>query len=1107
MSYTVNDKVYTEHPIMDEIVYCCKLILSGIVVKNDVYANSFETQESVDNAEYYALIKEGKMQFAYCPFTYDSLKAYGYTPDQIIAYLDNRENIPEADRDDLVAFTSNYFIEHFEETNDYYRSFMGLPPYKTTQFDVYLTEDNFPANYDTSTVDFTLPIHKQPTNIIALLDSTGELERIRSNYIDSFSYSYLRYLGYKSLDDYKMRKAEKWEIMYLPSCEVIVRDRFVQLFIYNRNIYLRRFYQEAYTINNQHYENIMIINLLCQTFADMIVDVPEWYIRRDIFDTRSVQYFLESFGVAYYKEIPLKYQIRIVKNINKLIKYKSSNKNNQDILDIFNATEANIYKYFLYKRRLINPMTGKYIVSDDPEEEYDLKFVKVKLGDNFNDYIRNESYIFDYDTLTLLDKWWDGEENHDYIKHEHLIRDFTIEGTKYMGLEYTISMEDYLFQLMYFLGLIIDSRINTNYTDMRIAVPSLQESTQFNIGDLFLLLILLSYSFDGMYDNVRRPEDVEEPKTTPEPDFEFYEIYDGGYADLREYDIDLDGMFPDSPSRPKKSYGDYALGIDGGSSVFYSEITSREIYIDWMKPRFPELFIKDEFMEHGFNPDVDLEQIKEVIGRKHSTFNFEKGYTLEDFGVESFIVPKDITSISELLNVYNTNKKCYYNLLNKLRDAQTNDEFRVMKYVFDALFTKKFDYELYKVDGYDMSNLSELLKQRDFVLYNIYQSINAEQNIETRKDNIRAIIVDIVGTLEYYLSDDGLNYIFSFVSSYTFQDLIRYIYLMICFFKSYKVYFLDPQVTYVTSPYLDVSDRPREAIKNVKESIEYFDKLNTVDAAAITEILSCREDALYTIAKEVVDIYSIFEPDPDDDYDYDGMYADTDLEYKEADGGYADPMSCIPYIMLNAGPAQGGRMDLWDLNGANAENKINTLDVNGGYPLDLSYLRRDFYGTAGFNYIINGGSASTNTFMTKSARTRVIDRAISTDIRFSKQKYNSLQLKEDGIYFEDIWTDWSEFNETADDQRAFINAMNASCDHLNSVIDLIEDPDGLDNWIRYNRDVLLDPVYKLLRYDPDYGGLLAILNQYTDDRVEDLWNEFYAMDPMQSWGTIPDPEV
>ena len=88
---------------------------------------------------------------------------------------------------------------------------------------------------------------------------------------------------------------------------------------------------------------IMILLILAQTFNDMIVDTPEWYIRRDIFDIRSVQYFLESYGVKFFKEIPLKYQIRIVKNLNKLIKYKSSNKNFADILEIFAAKNTSIY--------------------------------------------------------------------------------------------------------------------------------------------------------------------------------------------------------------------------------------------------------------------------------------------------------------------------------------------------------------------------------------------------------------------------------------------------------------------------------------------------------------------------------------------------------------------------------------------------------------------------------------------------------------------------------------------------------------------------------------------------------------------------------------------
>ena len=1096
MSYTVKDKVYTEHPIMDEIVYNCKIILSSIVVKNDIYANSFETQESVDNAEYYALITEGKMQFAYCPFTYQSLKAYGCTPDEILSYTNDRYNIPESIRDDLVAFTCDYFMENFEEINDYYRSFMGLPPYNTTQFDVYLTEDNFPANYDTSTVDFSLPIHKQPINVISLLDSLGELTNIRNSYPNSFSYSYLRYLGDKKLDDYKMRKAEKWEILYMPFCEVLVKDRFTELFIYNRNIYLRRYYQEAFSVNNQHYENMMIINLLAQTFADMIVDVPEWYIRRDIFDARSVQYFLESYGVTYFKEIPLKYQIRIVKNINKLIKYKSSNKNNQDIVDIFGSSEANIFKYYLYKKRVVDPSTGKYIVSDDPSKEYELKFVKVKLGDNFDDYIRDNSYIYNYDELTLLDKWWDGEDEHETVKAEHLNRDFTIEGTKYMGLDYIISMNDYLFQLEYFIGMMLDSRTNYNFTDMKIAIPTIQESTLFNVTDLMVLLVALSYSFDDMDCKIRRPEDVEE-STNSEDTFGLFGFYDSGDDADREDEYDRIISSEISPSEDTLS--ELSTNIDDRSVIYYSEMISREVLLDWMKPRYPEIFINPVHMEYGFNPNANLDTIRDVVGRRHSAYHFDRGYTLEELGVDTYIVPTEIKSIPQLVNIYKTNKKCYDTLKVKLMNAQTNDEYRIFEYVFNELFTKKFDYDLYKNNGYDLEYYTEVLKKRDYVLYTLYTTLNAEQNIETRKDNIRALITDIVGTLEYYISDDGLNYIFSFISSYTFQDLIKYIYLVIGFFKSYKVYFLDPQVTYKADG--DYTIKARDAIKEIKEHWSRYDKLNTSDVAFIREFIGLFDQSLSGIVKEVVDIYSVFDPDPSDDYDYDGMYAGTDLEYKEADGGYADGSQSIPYIMLNAGSAQGGRLDLWDLNGSNAKDHINSLDVNGGYPLDLSDYRTDYFGKK-FSYVIDGGGASTNTFATRTTRTRVIDRAIQTEIKISGVQYNAMVAKEDGIYLADLWTSWDDFSEVTSDQVSFMEDFSYRYENLSRKIELIEHPEMIDVWILRARDRYLDPMYKILEYEDDLSDVVEDLKDYTDEQIDKLWKEFYAMDPLSSWGNF-----
>ena len=69
MPYTSNGKIITNNPIMDEIVYGCKLILKGIVVKNEYTAFLYETEETLQMAEYYTKCLNCTMTFAMFPFT------------------------------------------------------------------------------------------------------------------------------------------------------------------------------------------------------------------------------------------------------------------------------------------------------------------------------------------------------------------------------------------------------------------------------------------------------------------------------------------------------------------------------------------------------------------------------------------------------------------------------------------------------------------------------------------------------------------------------------------------------------------------------------------------------------------------------------------------------------------------------------------------------------------------------------------------------------------------------------------------------------------------------------------------------------------------------
>ena len=1087
MAYNINGKIYTSHPLMDEIVYNCKLILDNIVIKNDVLANDNEDLSFIDDVECYMMIKDGSISFSSFPFTENILTAFGYSNKLAKSILINKENVPNGDRDSLVSFACKYFMDNYEEKNNYYRMLMGLPEYGTNEYNVYIDKSYLPSNY-LKDVDFSKPLHEFDSSIISILQITGKISQLQKNYKGS-NYSYLKFLGDSSIELYKARKAKKYDILYMPSVESLVNDRFQELYNLNRDIFLKRTYSEAYSYNSDYYEQCIIIMILAQTFNDMIVDVPEWYIRRDIFDIRSVQYFLDSYGVEFFKEIPLKYQIRIVKNLNKLIKYKSSNKNFADILEIFSLKDTSIFKYYLYKKRL-KDSAGNYMSGVFDEEKYDLEFVQAKINDSYDNYIKDMIYRTPYDDITYQDKYWDGEDTHSYIKNKHIERDFTIEGTKYMSIEYKISLSEYLFQMQFFMGLIMDSNIDSS--DIKIAIPSIESNVSFKLSDLYLFLCLITLGYDKCNLDITRPEDINSHHTLEKPEFQKYHDLNGGYSYTNE--SEYDHIYSANGGSGEGGY----LHADGGDKVEYSEMRSIEDLYDWMKDKMPEFFTTSNDRVYGFNTDVNLTAISLILKRRHSQFQFDKGFTLSNLGVDKYIVPTKITTLDELTNIYFNNKECYDNLKKKMVESvDDRDEFTTMKFVFDKLFTKKFDYNYYKINNgdSDAKTLDQILQDHDYILYNRYIKIMSETNMETRKDNIRNIMNDIVNTLEYYLSGEGLEYIFSFATVNSFNSLVNYIYLMINFFKSYKVYFLDPFVTYRADDKLENNATGYDSIAEKKINYWKWDKEFKRDNIRLKSLRFFKEDYKASII-EALDIYGHFEPDPDDDYDYDGMYADTEntlTVFKDADGGYADGKLCIPYIVLNGGASHDGRIDLWDLNGASAYEMQEVVDVDGGYPLNTEDYRKDYWETA-FSYIIDGGSASTNQFLSRSIHVKVVDKQIESEIRVSNLEGNGLVVQDDGLYLKQQWTSWLEFDELHDDARDTFDYFTESFNTISDVIEISSNPELLDERINDSIFYHLAGMRKFVSY-MEGDSFEHSLNKYVDAGVKKLYEEFYSYSP------------
>ena len=387
--------------------------------------------------------------------------------------------------------------------------------------------------YRTSIIDIT-PYQ------LSLLTKSGVLKRIQEENPDL---GYLHHLGTKSIDIYKARRADRYELLYLPKAEELVRGTFANILETTRVIYIKRYYSTAYIFQDPYYEKFLMFLITMQAVTTLLVEAPEWYIRRDVFDVRTAEYMLTSHGIKFFNEIPLKYQVALVRKMTTLIKYKSTTKNIFDLADCFNLKNVIIYKYYLIRAQnremaLDNDIDGGYardaisydtarapdggapgdefllsydggspergsefLTTEDLEQLYSLYFINVPIEDTLDNWLHDYNHRWDYDSITQEDLYWDGENSHKYTKDRLLRKDFTSMITKYLSMEVKYTSEEWQFQATYFLNLIMNNKVNNDLLDLE--VPIINTDTKFKLRDLIILL----YCFASRYYDVQVTED------------------------------------------------------------------------------------------------------------------------------------------------------------------------------------------------------------------------------------------------------------------------------------------------------------------------------------------------------------------------------------------------------------------------------------------------------------------------------------------------------------------------------------------------------------------------------------------------------------------------
>lgn len=499
-------KQATENPILDEIIYQCQKMIQGIVMKNEERANQNETIKSLKNSDMYKIIIEKKDKFEYFTYGYDLLsKIPSLTHEQVVRYSRQNELIPKSLHSTLLSLAEEKFLKNYEEKNNYYRMLYGLPDVGDSG--IHLNSDDVTMMNNVN-FDYTKYVHEMNNDEINMLKTKGVLDNLIEKYPNK---EYLKHLGESRVDPYVARHAPNFSVLYMPACDSMeVYRKFSERLKINREFIMKTIYSDAYKFNSDYYDNFIMMMIIIQSLDDMIVLSPEYIITRDLFDLRTIQYIFEASGVTYYPEIPLKYQKRLVKNLNRLIKYSSCDKNFVDICSLFGFDNIQLFKYYLLRQPIMNedgtykqdtkidPETGLDV--DDTESNYELKFVKVPINSSIDDYVRNDLYYVSYDSITDKDKYWNGVYDKEYVKKKILENEFNLCITKYLSIDTIYSMTDMTFEVVYFINMLLYSGINMS--SLTIQLPELSSTAEFELTDLLITLYALKYIYYGLEDNI-----------------------------------------------------------------------------------------------------------------------------------------------------------------------------------------------------------------------------------------------------------------------------------------------------------------------------------------------------------------------------------------------------------------------------------------------------------------------------------------------------------------------------------------------------------------------------------------------------------------------------
>ena len=492
---------------VSEYLFKIQRIVTNSEFKNTEEAARYETMETKSAGGDYVRAVLGTDIFENYQYSnryvYAVLEAAGYSDEKIMFYINNPSMIPNPIKTKMLQDARQIRIAKYVEGNKYYANLAGMP---------FVGNDTIPADAviaipdgfyemfkNEQEISQNQPIHTLPKKYQELLMNSAYYPRLLRQFPNE---RYLRYIGSNAIPIEVSRPAKDGEIIRINtnklSCyhktfgHVTVASDIIHQFV---NVYkqtrdyvyntLRGNFNAVYANYNELMRFLTIYMAIGNTVTELMKKSSSMAFMNN---TTANEYFMLYGLPSVIMEGPS--MISFLKKFRMLLKDKGTNVVYR-VKDLVGYEYTDIYTLIMVKQQVFENGYPIYVQDEDGNLVPKQRIVFRRLGttDDNTSYFkfRESNQEYDWEDIASGDpRWWNTPET------EQMLMDmnYTLSNSKYIQLSTHISMTDIFWQSVILLRGLLDSKNETQYTNIDIGYD-LDGTTALSVFDAVLALVVI----------------------------------------------------------------------------------------------------------------------------------------------------------------------------------------------------------------------------------------------------------------------------------------------------------------------------------------------------------------------------------------------------------------------------------------------------------------------------------------------------------------------------------------------------------------------------------------------------------------------------------------